>query len=69
MFKQSKDNINCYTFKSGNKTFEVFFAEDDEQTEVYEQSNPKNGIIFPDKKHLVSFVNNLTDVVESHLGE
>ncbi len=69
MFKQSKDNKNCYNFKVGSKTIEVFFSEDDEQSEVYELENPKNGMIFPNNKHLISFVNNLTDVVEHQVGE
>ena len=70
MFKQSKDNKNCYNFKAGNKTIEVFFAEDDDNIEVYDLNNPlKTGFVFSDSTQLISFINNLTDVAESHLGD
>lgn len=70
MYKQSKDNTNSYKFKAGNKTIEVFFSEDDEQVEVYDEEDPgKTGFIFHDNKQLISFVNGLTDVVEHHIGE
>lgn len=69
MFKQSKDNENSYKFKAGNKTIEVYFNED-ESSELYEDTDPGNtGFFFGDKKQLISFVNGLTDVVESRLGE
>ena len=70
MFKQSKDNKNSYKFKAGNKTIEIVFFEDDNSSELYEESDPGNtGFIFSDKKQLINFVNGLTDVVESRLGE
>jgi len=70
MYKQSKDNDNSYKFKARNKTIEVFFSEDDEQSEVYDERDPsKTGFIFNDHKQLISFINCLTDVVEHHIGE
>jgi len=70
MYKQSKDNDNSYKFKAGNKTIEVFFSEDDEHTELYDERDPgKTGFIFHDHKQLISFINGLTDVVEHHIGE
>lgn len=53
-----------HNFKAGNKHYEVFFAFDDNHIEVYEKENPKEGLIFTNKKQLVAFVNNLTDVIE-----
>lgn len=70
MFKQSKDNSNAYKFKAGNKTIEVFFNDDDDGSELYDEDSPGDtGFVFTDRKQLISFVNGLTDVVESRLGE
>jgi len=70
MYKQSKNNKNCYKIKVGNKTIEIFFSEDDEQIEICDVANPeKTGFIFHDQEQLISFVNGLTDVVENRLGD
>ena len=69
MFKQDKENKNIYKFKAGNKTIEMYFSEDG-SSEFYDEDNlSETGFIFNDKKQLISFVNGLTDVVESWLGE
>lgn len=52
------------TFAIKNKKYEVFFAEDDDQIEVYELDNPKNGLIFEDRKRLNAFINSITDILE-----
>jgi hypothetical protein len=69
MFKQDKENKNTYKFKAGNKTIEVYFSEDG-SSELYDIDSPADtGFIFSEKKQLINFVNNLTDVVENQLGE
>ena len=57
----NKQTIN---FKAKDKEYELFFAEDDNQIEVYEKDNPKDGFIFTGKKQLLMFINTLTDVLE-----
>jgi hypothetical protein len=69
MFKKSKDNEESYKFKTGNKTIEVYFS-DDGSSELYDEEDPLHtGFVFSDDKQLISFVNNLTDIVENHLGD
>jgi len=55
---------NAITFKAKDKEYELFFAQDDEQVEVYDKNNPKDGFIFKNKKELLMFINTLTDVLE-----
>jgi hypothetical protein len=64
----NKIREGVYQFLIKGKVFEVFFAEDDAQVEIYEVENPKEtGFIFPDKKSLYLFINNTTDIVELEL--
>lgn len=55
-----------HNFKSGDKHYEVFFSDDD-SIEVYERDDAKEGLIFDNKKQLVSFINNLTDIAEDEV--
>lgn len=55
---------NTIRFKVKEKEYELFFAEDDDQVELYDDNNPKNGLIFHNKKEMMMFVNTLTDVLE-----
>lgn len=51
-------------FKIGNKVFEVFISEDKTLVEVYEKEKPDTtGFIFGDKKEVVLFINNFSDIV------
>jgi hypothetical protein len=65
MFKQIEDNT--YVFKANNKTYEIFFADDNSGIELYEENDPSTGFFFNDLKQLILFVNNLTDVVDSKI--
>ena len=56
---------NLYTFKVGERTMEVFFSEEGEYSEMYDSENiDKTGFTFDTKKELISFINQLTDIVE-----
>lgn len=69
MYKKSKEDENSYKFKAGNKTIEVYFS-DDGSSEIYDEDDPSHtGFVFSDKKQLIVFVNNLTDVVEDYIGD
>lgn len=57
------DNQQALNFKARDIDYEIFFAEDG-AIELYEKDNPKEGMFFTDKKHLLMFVNTLTDVLE-----
>lgn len=53
---------NTINFKAGKKQYEIFNGES--HYEVYEKDNPKNGMVFDNKKDIIPFINNLTDIVE-----
>ena len=53
-------------FKIGDKQYECFLA-DDKHIEIYEKHDPREGMIFDNKKSLISFVNNLSDIIEEGL--
>ena len=53
---------NVYEFKAGNKNYEFFDGET--HYEIYEKENPKNGMVFDEKKNIIPFINTLTDIVE-----
>lgn len=62
----SKEDISI--FKAGEVQYEIFFCPNDEHVELYEKDNPKHGLIFENHKHLISFVNFLTDTIEDKVG-
>lgn len=56
-----------YNFNAEGIYYEVFFAKDDEQVEIYEKENPKNGMVFKSHKHVMNFINLLTDIFEEEV--
>ena len=64
---KSKDGV--YQFAVKGISFETFFAEDG-HVELYEANNPgKTGFIFEESKHLILFINNITDIAEMEMSE
>lgn len=53
-----------FNFKSGDKYYEFFIAKDDNQIEVYEKYNPKEGLIFKNKNQFIGFINSVSDIFE-----
>tara|TARA_Y100000310_G_C20670791_1_gene810170 strand:+ start:1942 stop:2154 length:213 start_codon:yes stop_codon:yes gene_type:complete len=65
-----KAKKGSYKFIIKGKEYEVFFAEEDEQIEIYEIENAgKTGFIFDDHKQFVLFINNITDIAELEMNE
>ena len=55
-------------FKINNKTFEVFIAED-KAIEIYEEDDPAHtGFIFNNKKEIILFINNLSDIISKEFN-
>ena len=50
-------------FKINNKVYGIFIAED-KAIEIYEEDDPAHtGFIFNNKKEIVLFINNLSDII------
>lgn len=50
-------------FKINNRIFEVFVTED-KAIEIYEEKDPAHtGFIFNNKKEIILFINNLSDII------
>lgn len=50
-------------FKINNKVYGVFIAED-KAIEIYEEEDPAHtGFIFNNKKEMILFINNLSDII------
>lgn len=64
IFRGAHMKEQMINFKAKDKEYELFFAEDDDQIELYDKNNPKDGFYFKNKKELLMFMNTLTDVLE-----
>ena len=50
-------------FKINNKVYEVFITKD-KSVEIYEEKDPAHtGFIFNNKKEIILFINNLSDII------
>ena len=65
----TNENKDTHGFKAGDVAYELFISQvpEEEDYELYEKENPKEGMTFSSNKQLISFVNFLTDIVEEEV--
>jgi len=60
--------MGAHKFSIKGTEYELFFAEDDDQIEIYESKNPgKTGFFFSDVKSFTLFINDITDLASEEM--